>query len=97
MLERVVFMEELNQNDYKILQSFVGRDGKGMSKIRSLTCKNVSEITELSLVKVKNTVKILLELGLILNGIMRVRAKTYYISEKGIETLREIKRQTNTK
>lgn len=90
-------MDTLNQNDYKILQSLVGKDGKGMSKIRGLTCKNISETTKLSVAKIKGTIKVLLELQLVSEGVMKVRAKTYYINERGIEVLRDIKKQTNIK
>lgn len=90
-------MIELNQNDFKILQKLINKDGRGMSKITGLTKKQLCEETSLSMTKIKDATKTLLALGYIAEGIMKVRAKTYYITSSGIEELREVKKQVTKK
>lgn len=87
-------MSNLNSNDYKILTCIVDKEkNRGLAIGRGSTLKQIVEKTGFSEVKVRNTIKILLEEELIVEGIKRVRAKTYCISQKGINKLKEL--QTN--
>lgn len=84
-------MSNLNSNDYKILSSIVDKaKNRGLAIGRGSTLKQIIEKTNLSDVKVRNTLKILLEEGLIIQGVKKIRSKTYCISEKGIQTLKEL-------
>ena len=87
-------MSNLNSNDYKILTCIVDKEkNRGLAIGRGSTLKQIVEKTGFSEVKVRNTIKILLEEELIVEGIKKVRAKTYCISQKGIDKLKEL--QTN--
>lgn len=85
-------MSNLNSNDYKILECIIDKDkNRGLAIGRGSTKKQIAEKSGLSIVKVNNTIKVLLEEELIIEGVKKVRAKTYCISEKGINKLRELK------
>lgn len=88
-----VKIEDLNYNDYKVLQMII-KDKKGTSKLTGRTKVEMMELTGLGRTKINKSVKYLLELGLIDLGIMKVRAKTYYITPKGAEVLRDMKEKT---
>ena len=83
---------ELNSNDYRILESILdptNRD-KGTTKGCGTTKKQIVAKTGLSTVKVHNTIKKLIELKLIDYGVKRVRANAFYITEKGFNQITEI-------
>jgi len=85
-------MSNLNSNDYKILQCVVDKEkNRGLAIGRGSTLKQIVEKTGLSLVKVRNTIMILLEEGLVIEGVKRVKAKTYCRTEKGSNKLIELK------
>lgn len=85
-------MHVLNSNDYKILECVVDKDkNRGLAIGRGSTYKQIVGKTGFSEVKVRNTIKILLEQGLIVEGIKKVKARTFCISPKGIEKLQELK------
>lgn len=85
-------MYNLNSNDYKILECVVDKDkNRGLAIGRGSTKKQIAEKAGFSEVKVGNTIKILLEQGLIIEGVKKVKAKTYCISPKGVEKLQELK------
>lgn len=86
-------MPSLNSNDYKILESIVDKEkNRGLSRGRGSTLQQLVEKTGFSDVKVRNTIKVLLEMGLIEEGVKKVRARTFYISEKGIEELKDLRK-----
>jgi len=85
-------MSNLNSNDYRILACVVDKEkNRGLAIGRGSTLKQIVEKTGLSIVKVRNTIMILLEEGLVVEGIKRIKAKTYCISEKGSNKLLELK------
>lgn len=87
-------MSNLNSNDYKILTCIVDKEkNRGLAIGRGSTLKQIIEKTGFSDVKVRSTIKALLEEELIVEGVKKVRAKTYCISQKGIKTLKKL--QTN--
>lgn len=83
-------------NDYKILQSIISKDGKGLSRLRGVTLKEMSESTGLSLSKVKQSKDLLISNGYIAEGVTKVRAKTYYITNDGINELKDVKRKVTS-
>lgn len=85
-------MHNLNSNDYKILACVVDKEkNRGLSIGRGSTLKQIVEKTGFSEVKVRNTIKVLLEEGLIIEGVKKVKAKTYCMSENGVIKLKELK------
>ena len=88
-------LREYNSNDYKILHNFIKQNkvskGSGVTAMKGLTLKDIAEQTELSLIKVRKTIACFFEDAFIKEGIKKVRAKTYYISESGLKELKRIK------
>ena len=83
---------ELNSNDYKILSCVVDRENnRGLTIGRGSTLKQIVDKTGLSLVKVRTTISILLQQDLIIEGVKRIKAKTYCISQKGSNKLMELR------
>lgn len=86
-------MESLNSNDYKILESIIdNKNNRGLSRGRGSSLKQIIEKTKFSDVKVRSTIKVLLQMGLITEGIKHVKAKTYYLSEKGLNELVDLRK-----
>ena len=86
-------MPNLNSNDYKILQSIVEtKENRGLSRGRGTTKKQIVDKTGFSYPKIYNTVKVLLELGFIDYAVKKVRADAFYITTKGYEELKELKK-----
>ena len=77
-----------SKNDVRILDQIM-RGSKG-NKLFALSIKGIADRTELSVPKVRVTVKMLLEYGYIKEGFMQKSAKTYYITEEGKEILSNI-------
>jgi len=85
-------MSNLNSNDYKILECIVDKEkNRGLAIGRGSTLKQVIDKTGFSEVKIRNTIKVLLKEGLIIEGVKKVRAKSYCINKEGIEKLKELK------
>lgn len=83
----------LNSNDYKILTCIVDKGtGRGLSKGKGSTIAQIIESTNFSHVKVRETIKILLEMGLIGEGVKKVKARAYYITEKGVQELQDVRK-----
>lgn len=86
-------MYNFNSNDYKILECVVDKDkNRGLSLGRGSTLKQIVDKTGLSIVKVRNTIKILLQKGYVIEGVKKERAKSYCITEEGIKKIRELKK-----
>lgn len=81
------------QNDYYILESILDKEdkNKGSIKTRGTTKKEIIEKTKLSLSKVTVTLGILESHGLIENGLKVKNAKSYIVTEKGMEELLKMK------
>lgn len=91
-MDSLTELKNLTYNDYKILQMIIS-EKKGISKLTGRTKNEIIELTGLSRTKVNTSVWELEKLGLIEEGIMKVRAKTYYITLKGSELLKEMKKK----
>lgn len=81
----------LTSNDCKIFKSFraidLDSDTKGLCKGDGVTIKEIVEKTGLSERKIRQTIKMGLEKGLIAYGVMQVRTKTYYLTHEGVEEI----------
>lgn len=75
-----------NKNDYKILTVLM--DNQCYSKIASLTYKQISNNTKLSIPKIRISIKNFTLLDLIAEGAKDGISHTFYITEKGIDFLR---------
>lgn len=74
-----------SKNDVRILNQIM-KGSKG-NKLFAVSIKGIADKTELSIPKVRITVKSLLANGYIEEGFMQRSAKTYYITQKGKEIL----------
>lgn len=82
----------LNSNDYKILESIFDKsENRGISLGRGTTKKQIIEKTGFSVGKVGATLKALRELELIDYAVKRVQADAFYITEKGINRIKELR------
>lgn len=81
------------QNDYKILEAIIDKsdESKGIIKTKGTTKKEVLDKTQLSLSKVTITLGILESHGFIENGLKVKNAKSYILTEKGMEELLKMK------
>ena len=81
------------QNDYKILEAIIDKtdEDKGIIKTKGTTKKEVLDKTQLSLSKVTITLGILESHGFIENGLKVKNAKSYILTEKGMEELLKMK------
>lgn|GEM_PF-6853295 len=84
-------MKELNKSDYLILQRLIGSDGTGISKLSGKTKAEIMELTNLGKTKIYHSIKLLLEYEMIGLGVKKGSSKTYYILEKGVNSLKEVK------
>lgn len=81
------------KNDYKILKAIVDRgdNKKGLCKTNGTTIKELVEKTELSDKKVRNTLKQLLEVGYISEGVSIGKARTYMLTKEGFLELKSLR------
>lgn len=81
------------QNDYKILEAIIDKtdEDKGIIKTKGTTKREVLDKTQLSLSKVTLTLGILESHGFIENGLKVKNAKSYILTEKGMEELLKMK------
>lgn len=81
------------QNDYYILESILDKsdEDKGMIKTKGTTKKEIIDKTKLSLSKVTLTLGMLESHGYIEVGLKVKNAKSYIVSEKGMEELLKMK------
>ena len=81
------------QNDYYILEAILdeGDETKGVIKTKGTTKKEIMDKNKLSLSKVTITLGILESHGYIEVGLKVKNAKSYIVSEKGMEELLKMK------
>lgn len=77
-----------NKNDILILSMVQALGGR--NKLTSKTIQKLTEKTERSATKVRATVRLLIEDGLLEEGLKLGNAKTYYITDKGLELLESL-------
>lgn len=79
MTNNVIF----NKSDYKILTTLL--DKECFSEIASLSIKDIATFSELSIPKVRMTLKSFLLTDLVRLGAKDGVSNTYYITEKGLD------------
>lgn len=81
------------QNDYKILEAIIDKsdEDKGIIKTKGTTKREILDKTQLSLSKVTVTLGILESHRFIENGLKVKNAKSYILTEKGMEELLKMK------
>lgn len=79
---------EFNKSDIVVLGK-IDQAG-GQNKLKSVTINTIIEKSKLSATKVRASIKLLLDAKYIEEGFMAKNAKTYYVTELGIEFLKEL-------
>jgi len=86
-------LSDLNSNDYRILESIIDNEkNRGLSRGRGSTIVQIIEKTGFSVVKIRGTIKVLLEMGLILDGVKKVKANAYYLTKEGLQELVDLRK-----
>lgn len=90
----VILKVNYTRNDFLILSIIL--KNSCMSEMKSMTIKEIQENTKLSYAKIRITLNNFLQDGFINEGIKKVNAKAFYISEKGMDRLLQISGEDNT-
>lgn len=84
-------MQILNTNDFLILSCMRDKEHNlGMCEARGMTRKLISEKSQLSMSTVIRSTNKLLNAGLIKHGIKQINTMTYYVTEDGVNRLKEV-------
>ena len=81
----------LNKNDYNILETLY--TNQCITKICSFTKQKIAEKCNLSVFKITASIKIFINMNLVCEGAKDERAKTYYLTEQGIELIENIREE----
>lgn len=82
---------KFNNNDISILRSIMDKEtNRGLSKAKGTTIEQISKKTNLSVPKVRSTVKKFKDEGWIDEAIKVVNSKSYYVTQKGIDELKNL-------
>lgn len=79
----------LTKNDYYIMDTLY--DKGCFSKMCSFTLQKLADSTSLSIYKIRDSMRMFINLDLVCEGARDVRAKTYFLSDKGIALVKENK------
>jgi len=82
----------LTKNDYFIMDTLY--DKGCFSIICSFTLQKMADTTGLSIYKIRDSMRMFINLELVNEGARDVRAKTYFLSDKGIQIVEENKMVT---
>lgn len=86
----------LNLNDIDIIKAMMDKNtGRGFSKSYGSTVKDVEEITELSISKIRSSINKFKNMGWIDEGVKDGKTKCYYVTEEGIAGLEDLTATTN--
>lgn len=78
---------DITKNEYRIIGILY--ENGCFSKLRSFKIKRIASETNLSVVKIRLTMKKFIENGLIEKGARDERADTFFLTKKGIEVAEE--------
>lgn len=83
----------MTQNDYIILKSLLddNDDDKGVQKIKGTTIKEIIDKTNLSRSKIGATLTYFIDSGIVEYGLSIKNAKSFIVTQNGIEKLLELK------
>lgn len=92
-MENIDNDKSLNVSDVKILIAISDKDNPstGRSEIKGVTIKTLVTKTKYSHVKVRGTIKLLIQKGFVAEGLRNGNSKTYYMTDDGIKLLKEYK------
>lgn len=79
----------LSKNDYLVLTKLL--ENNCTTEMKSWTIKFIAENLNLSQSKIRKTVLTFQNLNYLQQGAMQYNAKTYFITQKGIDKLKELK------
>ena len=82
------------ENDIRILKYLLNRKDRnaGLTMANGKTINEIAESTGLSTKKVRQTIKTFIECGFAENGIKKGNAATYIITIRGLEELKNIRK-----
>lgn len=87
-------MQVLNTNDFLILSCIGDKERNlGLCEARGMTRQMITDKSGLSMSTVIRSTNKLLEAGLIGNAIKQINTKAYYVTEYGIQRLKEINKR----
>jgi RIO-like serine/threonine protein kinase len=75
-----------SKNDYKILYALQDCT----TEMKSFTVEKLSDVTKLSVSKVRQTIRKFKESGFIKEGALQHNAKTYYITAEGLSKIKKL-------
>lgn len=78
----------MTKNDLLILSEI--KKNNAINSLNGVTVSVLSESINLSHTKIRGAIKLLIAEELVLEGYMQGNARTYYITEKGINLLNEL-------
>lgn len=83
-------MEINNKNDILILRTLYRH--KKINKLQSITIKELANLLEnkFSTMKIRNTLYTFVEMNIVTKGMMHGHSHTYYLTEHGIYTLKNL-------
>lgn len=85
----------INTNDILILKAIIDKeDNRGLSKAKGSTISQIQSRCELSDAKIRRTLRKFKKEGWIDEGVKVLNSKRYYVTEKGLKELMEL-RKTN--
>lgn len=80
----------LTMNDYKILACMY--QGEYNAPLKSITYNDLKEQTELSINKIRNSIKMFADYGYVKEGFQHIQAKGFFITKVGVQkVLKSIK------
>ena len=77
-----------SKNDYKVIITLY--EHECTTEMKSFTIKKLHDITDLSVNKIRDTIKSFLLKGYIAEGAAQHNAKTYYITQLGIQKINNL-------
>lgn len=87
-------MQVLNTNDILVLSSMRDTERNlGLCEARGMTRKMIAERSKLSMSTIIRSTKKLLEAELIAEAIKQINTKSYYVTEYGIQRLKDINKR----
>lgn len=78
----------LSKSDYKILYQLY--EYGCFNQLKSVTVEKLSNMSQLSVSKVRKTIKQFIQVSYVCEGIRECNAKTYYITKKGINNIKKL-------
>ena len=86
-------VNSLNVNDVKVLVSILDKEtGGGLTKVKGATIRDLTNRTGFSHTTVRQSISRFLDDSVVAEGLKRGNARTFYVNEKGLELMKELKK-----